>query len=135
MATAVNHQVRPTNSKYAYAPSQFVDSYVRRTVTMANNIELDVSVGGDILVTFDTLLDRVVNLTVTGLTGVSIGDKLILVVKCDTNVDPRGFNISSDFYYTCTADVVTLVDLNNLDRAVVKFVYDGEKYVCVLDNC
>jgi len=44
------------------------------------------------------------------------------------------FVLSEKFYYT-SCDEYNSDNQMNTERIVIKFIYDGEKFVCTNDNC
>ena len=66
----------------------------------------------------------------------SLGDKITLMFKPSVvNGNLIRMTLSSDFYYTTCGDFNTHENLQNLERWVFNFTFDGEKYVCTIDNC
>jgi len=69
----------------------------------------------------------------------SVGDTLVLMIKQlfyeKNNII---FNLSDNFFYVTCGEVNNTnnqLNENTSERIVIKFIFDGEKYVCSYDNC
>ena len=66
----------------------------------------------------------------------SIGDVFTLMIK-QTNINEDNrvhFVLSEKFYYANCGEYNSDNQMNT-ERIVIKFIYDGEKFVCTNDNC
>jgi len=78
-----------------------------------------------------------VNFTIDAYTpSASLGDKVTLMFKPSVvGGNQIHMTLSNDFYYTSCGDLNTSENLQNLQRWVFNFTFDGEKYVNTKDNC
>jgi len=64
------------------------------------------------------------------------GDTCVFMVKnLYNNIKPVYISFTEKFYYVACGNNVTTFQTQVNKRFVVKFIFDGEKYVCTNDNC
>ena len=117
---AVNTIVTPSvvyDGIYTINPNG-VDSYILNFNIIDNNLEQR-----HFTIDADTTLAQV-------------NDRVVLMFKV-TNAGGNTVtcNLSSDFYYTRCGEYSTSFLISGLERMVIEFFYDGEKYVNTYDNC
>jgi hypothetical protein len=91
------------------------------------------------IVVFNTINNSSGNINFTidaDISLASLGDKVTLMFKPSVvNGNQIQMTLSNDFYYTACGNVNTTQNLQNLERWVFNFTFDGEKYVCTKDIC
>ena len=91
------------------------------------------------IVVFDTIdnSSQLITFTVNAnTTSASIGDRVVLMFKISNpNSNDVDMYLGEQFYYTACGGETTNRNIGSLERFVIEFIYDGEKYVNTYDNC
>lgn len=143
-------------AKNVISDNIYTNSYstnVSNTV-VNTNIVIDgtytVNTSGDpnYIIVFDTIDNDSSGVTFSidaNVESTSINDRVILMFKI-SNPQPRvngvpsesfpvNMYLSSDFYLLSAGSELEYYNINYLERMVIEFIFDGDKYVCTTDTC
>lgn len=68
--------------------------------------------------------------------GTAIGTIMYIMVKMTTDSNAVNLHFNQDsMYTTACGDYSQTINVGNLERVVLVYTFDGEKFVCSYDNC
>ena len=139
---AVNIKTKNLNSQNIQATAittNITNSIVNDDIVPSGTYTLNSNGQHNYIVVFNTINNSSGNINFTidaDISLANLGDKVTLMLKPTVvNGNQIQMTLSDDFYYTACGNSVTTQNLQNLERWVFIFTFDGEKYVCTKDIC
>lgn len=109
--------------------SDRADEYILIELPVADNVTVPLSRNHNNIFRFTTPLNQEVNLFVTGLDKLILGDTFTLSLKIDDQAFLAEIHLSDDFYLVQAGNANNDITLTSHSRWVVSFFFDGEKLV------
>lgn len=134
------HNVISDNIQTSIFTSDNINTIVNTPIVQDGTYTVDPFGVHNYIIAFDIIDNgsESINFTLDANTELStINDKVILMFKLvSSGISANNVNmtLTDKFYYTYGGDVLETYNIKNLERLVIEFIYDGEKFVNTYDN-
>jgi len=133
------NNIQSENIQATAITTNVTNTIVNTSIVPNGTYTVNTSGAKNYIIVFSTINNSTGNVNFTigaNTTFASLNDRVTLMFKPSVvEGNQIQMTLSDDFYYTACGNSVTTQNLQNLERWVFIFTFDGEKYVCTKDIC